>query len=558
MHELRFPWLELCILLPALGAAWVKLVRDPVAARRLSLVASGLALVCTLAEWQDFRTLHSFEAHDRWAPLARIFGRDLLVVDELSAPLLPMAALICFLTILATLRTKVREFSFARTLASEAILLATFGCKLPWGVVALLAIGTVPPYFELRKGRKPMRVYVVHMSLFVALLVLGQGLLTLAGPASILATPACLLLALAVLLRDGVAPLHCWLTDLFEHASFGTALLFVTPMAGAYGAARLVLPDAAPWIMQAISLASLATALYAAGMALVQREARRFFGYLFLSHSSLVLVGIETATPIGLTGALSLWLSVALSLTGFGLTMRCLESRTGRLSLADFHGLYDHVPLLASLFLVTGLASIGFPGTAGFVGLELILEGAVQAIPLVGASVVIVVALNSLAVMHAYFRLFTGTTHTSTIDLAVRPGERLAVLVLTALILGGGLYPQPGVRGRYHAAVELSKSRRRHLLDASHSHPTPEAPSGPGHRIGGPDPSKPPISAPDVGDLRQRSSAAKHAGPVGMRGRKEAAISAASASNSRGCAGATARWTCSASGGSPGWIGMQT
>ena len=171
------------------------------------------------------------------------------------------------------------------------------------------------------------------------------------------------------------------MTDLFEHATFGTALLFVTPMVGAYGVTRLVLPVAPPEVLQAISLASLVTAVYAAGMALVQREARRFFCYLFLSHSSLVLVGLETATPIGLTGALSLWLSVALSLTGFGLTMRCVESRTGRISLAEFHGLYQHVPMLAALFLITGLASIGFPGTAGFVGLELLVEGAIQALP---------------------------------------------------------------------------------------------------------------------------------------------------------------------------------
>ena len=38
---------------------------------------------------------------------------------------------------------------------------------------------------------------------------------------------------------------------------------------------------------------SLVTAVYAAGMAVVQREARRFFAYLFLSHASLVLVGLE-------------------------------------------------------------------------------------------------------------------------------------------------------------------------------------------------------------------------------------------------------------------------
>lgn len=452
MTQLRFPWLVLCVVLPALGAVWVKLTRDPDTGRRRSLIASALTLACALAAWRDLEALRSFEARDRW---------DLLVIDQLSAPKLSLMALVYFLTHLATLRTKVREFSFARSLASEAILLATFACKLPWGVVALLAAGTVPPYLELRAGHRPRRVYVLHMGLFAGLLCLGQALLG-SGVAA-LSLPGLASVAAALLLRSGVVPVHCWLADLFEHATFGTALLFVTPMVGTYGVMRLVLPVAPHGALQVIALASLVTAVYAAGMSLVQREARRFFSYLFLSNSSLVLVGIETDTPIGLTGALSLWLSVALSLTGFGLTIRCVESRIGRTALSDFHGLYHHVPMLAVLFLLTGLASIGFPGTIGFVGLELLVDGAVQALPLVGAAVVIVAALNGLAVMHAYFRVFTGKPRGSSIDLKVRPAERTAVLVLTALIVVGGLLPQSGVTSRYRAAAELSEARARHL-----------------------------------------------------------------------------------------------
>jgi NADH-quinone oxidoreductase subunit M len=485
MSELHLPWLDLCVLIPVLGAIRVGVLKDPASARRQGLVASGLALICAVAAWLDFGVLSAAEARDGWAPLARLLHEDLLVLDALSAPLLPMSALICFLTNLATLRTKVREFSLARSLATEAILLATLACKQPWGIVALLAAGTVPPYLELQARRRPTRVYALHMALFVALLCLGQSLLTGQGVAPRQSVLAVSLLTFAVLLRGGIVPVHCWMTDLFEHATFGTALLFVTPMVGAYGVTRLVLPVAPPWILQAISLASLFTALYAAGMALVQREARRFFCNLFLSHSSLVLVGLATATPVGQTGALSLWPSVALSLTGFGLALRCVESRVGRVSLADFHGLDAHVPLLAALFLLTGLASIGFPGTAGFVGLELLVEGAVRAIPLAGAAVVIVAALNGLAVMHAYFRIFTGRPREATIDLRIRLPERIAVLILTALILGGGVYPQPGVASRYHAAVGLAEQWARRGIGESPRLPhDPAAPNAdrPGHR----------------------------------------------------------------------------
>jgi NADH-quinone oxidoreductase subunit M len=461
MLELHLPWLELCVLIPALGAAWVATLRDPVSARRSSLVASGLALACSLAAWQDFALLHTRSAHDLWDPLSLLFGEGLLVIDELTAPLLPMAALICFLTNLATLRTKVREFSFARSLASESILLATLSCARPWALVALLAVATVPPLLELRARRRPIRVFAMHMALFVSMLVAGQVMVGRTDGGGISTTLGVSLLSFALLLRVGIVPVHCWMTDLFEHVTFGTALLFVSPMVGAYGMARLVLPVAPQGILEAISIASMGTAVYAAGMALVQREARRFFCFLFLSHSSLVLVGLETATPIGLTGALSLWLSIAMALTGFGLVMRCVESRIGRISLADFHGLDAHVPMLAALFLLTGLASIGFPGTAGFVGLELLVEAASRTSPILGASVVVVAALNGLAVMQAFFRIFTGRPNPTSIDLRIRPPERIAVLALTALILGGGLLPQPGVSSRHRAALELAESRQR-------------------------------------------------------------------------------------------------
>lgn len=479
MISLHFPWLELCVLLPALGSLWVRFQQDPATARRHSLVACGLTLACAVGAWQEFGLLHAREAHDPWNPLASILGIELLVIDELSAPLLPLAALLHLLTHLSTLRTKVREFSFARSLAYEAILLATFACKLPWGVAILLAAGAIPPALELRKAGKPTRVYLLFMTVFVTLLLLGQAILTLSSPGGWLAMVAVTSLTMAVLLRSGTVPVHCWMTDLFEHASFGTALLYVTPMVGAYGVVRLVLPVAPLWVLTAVSIASLITAVYAAGMALVQREARRFFCYLLLSHSSLVLVGLETATPIGLTGALSLWLSVSISLTGFGLVMRSVETRTGRISLLEFHGLSPHVPSLAALFLLTGLASIGFPGTVGFVGLELLVEGALQALPIIGAFVVIVAALNGLAVFYAYFRIFTGRTHVTSINLNVRPAERIAVLVLTTLIIGGGLVPQPGVETRYRAALSLAQTRTDRGLNEPWFDPTSAHPGAP-------------------------------------------------------------------------------
>ncbi len=471
MIEMHFPWIELAIILPAIAAACVARMPEPDRVRRFSLTISALSLLCAVGAWMDFGFLHVFKAHDHWDMFASLTGRELLVIDELSAPLLPLVALLYFLTQLATTRGKARRFSFAWALFGQAISLATFSCIEPWAIIALLTLGTLPPFLELRSRRRSTRVYSLHMGLFVLLLVAGWTLVSL-NESGTLRTLGMVCLVAAVLIRSGVAPLHCWMTDLFERATFGSSLLFVTPMVGAYAAMRLVLPIVPDAALHTISILSLATALYAAGMSLVQREARRFFCFLFLSHSSLVLVGLETATELGLAAALLVWVSVSISLTGFGLALRSVEARTGRLLLTEYRGLGDQMPQLAACFLLTGLASVGFPGTSGFIATELLVEAAIDRSSLYGVVVVLAAALNGIAVLYAYFRVFTGTRHHATISLRGRLPEQIAVLTLFLLIIAGGLLPQPGVASRYNAASALLKQRSERLHI---SHPTKES-----------------------------------------------------------------------------------
>ncbi|MGE3315521.1 MAG: proton-conducting transporter membrane subunit [Planctomycetaceae bacterium] len=460
MNYLHFLWLELAILTPLVGAVLVSRVHDPEKARRGALAAQGLTLVWTVAAWIDFSTLHTFAASDHWDAVSALWVSDLWLIDELSAPLLTLAALQFFLTILSTLRTKMHGYPFGLTLVSESLMLAMLACGSATGIIVLLVAQCVPVWQEIRATGRSTRVFTLHSLLFIGLLVVGSLLYDDSDPESLRSLLAVGMLVGGVLVRSGVVPVHCWMTDLFEKATFGTALLYVAPMAGAYAAVRLVIPVAPDWALRGIALMSLVTAVYAAAMSLAQSEVRRFFCYLFLSHSSLVLVGVQVATPLGLTGGLYVWLSVGISLTGFGLTLRALESRTGRISLADYHGLYEHMPSLAVFFLLTGLASVGFPGTAGFVGTELLMDGAIDVYPYVGVLVVFAAALNGIAVLHAYLRLFTGTVHTASIPLSARLPERIAVLSLTALILGGGIFPQAGVTSRYHAATEILSRRR--------------------------------------------------------------------------------------------------
>jgi NADH-quinone oxidoreductase subunit M len=469
MTALHLPWLEIAILLALLGALGVNRVRDPQLAAWLGIAFTGGVLLCTVLTWAAFALGVTSVAGVAWSAQTYLWGQQLFRVDGLSALLVGVAALLHFLTAVATPRTKMRRFSFSWSLFSEAIRLATFSCQEPWLLISLLVANAVPPLVELlNRGASP-RVYVPHMALFLGLLVVGWAFVDPGGNHATQSGWATVCLLAAVLIRCGTAPTHCWLTNWFEHASFGNALLFATPLTGVYVALRLVLPVAPEWGLQVIGIVSLATAVYAAGMAIVQQEVRRFFSYLFLSHASLVLVGLELHTSVSLAGALCLWFAVTLSLAGFGLTLRALEARYGRLSLDHFHGLYEHSPMLAVCFLVTGLASVGFPGTLGFASSELLVEGAIAASLPTGIVVVTAAAINGIAVLRAYFLLFTGARHFSSVSLGITARERFVLLTLSALIFGGGLFPQPGIAHMYAVAEHVLQAREAsatHRVDA--------------------------------------------------------------------------------------------
>ena len=157
---------------------------------------------------------------------------------------MPAVALLHFLTALATARTHMRRFSFSWSLAAEAIRLATFSCKEPWVLIGLLAVSTVPPYVELRNrrpadaGLRPAHGPVRRPAGPRA----GRPSSPAGGPSGRPPGGRPSRSWRRSSIRCGTVPAHCWLTDWFEHASLGIALLYVAPLSGVYAAVRLVLP----------------------------------------------------------------------------------------------------------------------------------------------------------------------------------------------------------------------------------------------------------------------------------------------------------------------------
>jgi NADH-quinone oxidoreductase subunit M len=447
-------WNEMGVLALLGGSLWASRVDATAVARRRAVIVAAFAFAATGASWIE--GARSGVPDEAFRGMAALGLHGLFAADALNAPLIPLVSLVSLVTILVTLRSKIHRFSFSRILLLEALLLVTLSAENPWVLILFLAATDLPLAGELRGQGRSARVLATHLGAASLLLAGGWLTVSLSGPAASGWTAAGYgMIAAGVGIRSGLVPVHCWVLDLFENASLGTALIAMSPLAGAYAAARLLLPGAPDAVLSTLAGVALATALYGAAMSVVQSNARRFFCYFFLSHTSLVLAGLMLMSPLAVTASLVLWISAPLSLAGFGLTLRALEARTGRLSLNAFQGLHVQTPTLAALFLVTGLAAVGFPGTLGFFGVEMLTDAAARTSKPLAVGVVLAGALSGIAAVRAYGRLFLGARHRATVSLRIRRTERVAFLALVALLLGGTLWSQAQIVSRNRAADEI-------------------------------------------------------------------------------------------------------
>jgi NADH-quinone oxidoreductase subunit M len=460
-------WLAGLVALPALviGASCFRV--DVERLRRLA-VASGVAMVLAALVIALSPPLRDFSIRTSaltWIP----GGEDLIRIDTLSSVLLPFAAGLWLLTVAVTPRAALDRSGLRRTALATLLTLTSFLTES--GVVLLLlSVASVWTFLSALADpahRYQRRVVAVYLGASTLLFAVGVALLVSPGVQNTgIETVAMWLIVVAALVRKGIVPFHAWVPEVFDHGRLGPAILFNAPQVGAYMTVVLIVPRASPEMLRTIALLALGTAVYGAGLALVQRSARRACGYLFMSQSALVMAGLDCTSVTALAGGLLVWLSAGLGFAGLARCVLVLEARRGRLDLTSYHGGYDRMPLLAISFLAMGLACTGFPGTLGFIGQELLVDGAVDVFPVMGFAVVIASALTGLAVLRMYFSLFCGRSdllaHPS-LRLGLRPREAWTFVALVIALIGLGLAPRPLVDSRFDASDEILGVRQERV-----------------------------------------------------------------------------------------------
>jgi NADH-quinone oxidoreductase subunit M len=439
-----FPWLELTLVLPFIGAVLIAFVRAPAMAARWCVGFAFATLGCAAAAAISFGV----------APSGTAF-LGTFIVDAIAAPMLPVLALLHLLTILGTAKSLVTTQFCMRVLLSAVTTMAAVTSQSGSVLVALMVVASILPVWDMHSRGRRMRGYLVYMVPFVTLLLLGWIFVDDGKSAWAIG-----LLVIALKLCGGIVPLHGWLPAMFKNAAIGTAMLFVLPLIEVVAALRLLLPSAPDWMLQAVSVTCLITAVYSGGMAVVQHEVRRFYAYLCLSQTSLVMFAVMLHTSTALTAALCLWISAIVALAGLGFSVRALVSRFGELSLREHHGYYEQVPGLAVCFLIAGLACVGFPGTIGFVPMELLISGSVDQGLWVSLTLALAAMLNAIAIMRAYFALFTGKRPTTSVSLQITTTERIGITLIALAVFMGGWFSPSVVASRHRVTDELLLKRQ--------------------------------------------------------------------------------------------------
>jgi NADH-quinone oxidoreductase subunit M len=473
-----FPFLSVMLLLLLAAAALIWLFRDARQARWIALGATLLELLLSAVMLVRFsRSDYGFQFVEQmtWIPTLNI--SYLMGVDGISLLFLPLTQVL-FLGVILASWTRIRfspRLYFSLLLQLQLFTLGIF-CALDTMLFFLFwELTLLPLYFLISLwGIGPNRRYAaVKYTLFMlaggipllfGILLLAFNHATVTGVAvpngltfsylelfqtavpQSTQTLVFLLLLAGFAVKTPLIPLHTWLPEVAQEGPIAVVAMLTGLKLGAYGLLRFVVPlapEAAQdfhWLLAGLGVVGI---LYGGVLALRQTNLRRMLAFSSISHVGLVLLGIASFRIEGLQGALFQLLNFTIVAGGIFLLTGFLHHRIGSNDLLNLGGAARTMPLLASFYLLFGLASMGVPGTSGFPAEFLILTSAIATHTGAGLAALFGVVLGTAYFLSIYRRVFLGPVTNSVVEEAadLRPREMMLVLLLAFLVVLFGLYP---------------------------------------------------------------------------------------------------------------------
>ena len=270
-------------------------------------------------------------------------------------------------------------------------------------------------------------------------------------------------------------PVHTWLPDAHVQApTAGSVILAgVLLKMGGYGLLRFSLPmfpEASEYFTPLVFALSVIAIIYTSLVALVQKDMKKLIAYSSVAHMGFITIGIFTFNQQGLEGSILQMISHGIVSGALFLCGVVVYDRLHTREISRYGGLVQNMPKYAVIFMFFTMATIGLPGTSGFVGEFLILLGAYQVSTWTAALATTGVILGAAYSLWLYRRVVFGELVKEDVkamlDVSKREIAIFVPLILVALWIG--VYPDPfldvmhasvtNLMEQHQASMELVKS----------------------------------------------------------------------------------------------------
>ena len=255
--------------------------------------------------------------------------------------------------------------------------------------------------------------------------------------------------ALAFAVKVPLFPLHTWLPDAHTQAPTAGSVILAGVMLklGTYGLLRFGLylfPDASVFFAPVFLTLGVIGILYGAVVATMQKDLKRLVAYSSVAHLGFIALGTFAFTTQALQGGILQMVNHGVSTGALFLLVGMIYERRHTREIAALSGLQKSAPVLAGVFTLVMLSSIGLPGLNGFVGEFLILTGAYLTAKWWAVVAAGGVILAALYLLWAYQRVFHGEPTEEDLETPdMRFGELAVMAPLLGLIVFMGIYPKP-------------------------------------------------------------------------------------------------------------------
>ena len=468
-----WPILTIVTFLPLFGALFLLMIRgeDEVVAqnaRHVSLWVTGFTFLVSLTLLIGFDPQipgYQFEETAEWLPGTGIGYH--MGVDGISMPFVLLSTFLTPLSILASwkaIKVRVREYMIA-FLVLETMMVGMFASLDMLMFYLFFEAVLIPMFIIIGVWGGARRVYAAFK--FFLYTLLGSVLMlvcmlamyievgttdipVLTGYSFGVGMQTWLFLGFmaSFAVKVPMWPVHTWLPDAHVEAPTAGSMILagVLLKMGGYGFIRFSLPmfpHASEFFAPLIFSLSIIAIIYTSLVALAQSDMKKLIAYSSVAHMGFVTIGIFTLTEQGIAGAMFQMISHGLVSAALFFSVGVVYDRLHTRDISAYGGVAAVMPRYAVFFMFMMLASVGLPGTSGFVGEMLVLVGAWKASTWVAFFTATGLVLGAPYMLWLYRRvMFGGIVHDDVKTMEPINRREFAIfLPITVLVLWFGVYP---------------------------------------------------------------------------------------------------------------------